>query len=211
MPNIICVKIAQRMIPSNEKLTPKHHFDYFPFDRGYLIPPESTAYIPRLFRAYMIMDFTEELRAALNDLSFTRVYHDTVHRNFNAPQPGKARDVLDGLCDNPADWKLVIPTFLRNKYSVKSQTYVHAAIGYILSHAVGINHNVKASLPRISFVTPPRTYPLMCVACLQLPEQLAGKCTIGTAKCRRTRAFELPVDPLQTKIPEEATHHDRIQ
>lgn len=205
--NIICVKIAQRILP----ITKTHRFNYFPFDRGYLVPPEATEYLPRLFRAYMVMDLTPTLHAALNDLSFTQVYHDTVRRNPLPPQPGKPHQILKGLCNDPADWKFIVPTFLWNEYDAKNNKYIHATIGYILSHAVRVGHNAEAELPRITFVTPHQTYPLMCVACLQLPEQLEGKCTIGTANCRKNCSFKLPVDPLQTTPEKEEENNDRLQ
>jgi hypothetical protein len=210
MKSIVCFKIAQRKLPQDGKTSSeKHGFDYFPFDRGYLIPPDATQYIPRLFRVYMLMDLTSPLLAALNELSFARVFHDTIQRNVNAPQQGKSRDALNGLCDTPQGWKLVIPTFLQNAYSVEKRKYVSASVRYILSVIIGTGHNAQAALPGITLVAPHYTYPLICVACLRLPEQLAGNCTFGTAECRNSKDFELPVDTL-TKVPEEK-EHDGIQ
>lgn len=213
MPSIICVKIAQRKLPEGEKQASgqKHSFDYFPFDRGYLIPPDAVERIPQLFRAYMVMDLTETLHAALNGLSFTGVFHATVKRNFKPPQQGKSMNILKGLCDDVAGWKMVVPTFLWNEYDVTKSKYLNSTVGYVLSAAVGAQHNTKAELPRITFVSPHQTFPLMCVACLKLPDQLAGNCTMGTADCRKNCSFKLPVDPLQTGVPEEEENHDRIQ
>jgi hypothetical protein len=211
MPAIICVKLAQRILPEREKRS--HPFTYFPFDRCYLVPPEAQEQLPKLFRVYMRMDFTAPLHAALNDVSFERVHRDTLYRNFSSPEPGKPYRILHGLCDDPTGWELVVPTFMWNEYNAVKKAYTNSTIRYVLSRVIGPDHNINGELPRIMLVTPEQTFPLMCVACLRLPEQLSGRCTIGTANCRKTCSFKLPVDPLHLdahRVKKEEPPNDRI-
>lgn len=190
---IICVKLNQKKLPQVDVLQPFH---YFPFDRAYLVPPDSTHLIPRLFRVYMLMNLTAPLLKALNLITFETINQDTIRRNWTKPTPGKGKNNFKGIIDDPTGWKLIVPTYLFNVYVSSQKTYTHAAISYVSSSAITEDHNLQATLPPISFHTPFRDFPLLCLACINLPSQMAGECSPGLAVCREKKEFKLQIDPL---------------
>lgn len=193
MDQIICIKIAQTQLKPVDVNQPFH---YFPFDRCYLVPPELVDMVPQMFKIYMVMDLTRSLHAALQHVDFTRKYRHTIRRNYTGPEKLPKSGHITVVCPDPSGWKIVVPTYLHNVYDHETKGYTHSTIEYILSRIILNTHNKEASLPPITFHTPDRTFPLLCLACLRLPEQMANVCTPGTATCRNTRQFSLPVDPL---------------
>lgn len=187
---IICVKIAQRAIPQTKG------FNLFPFDRVYLIPSRSVKRIPQLFRVFLEMDLTEDLLAALNQITIHQITSDTLYRNYTPAHPVKTCDAFHEICPSPAGWKLIVPTYLKAQYLKLGE---RGDLTYLLSNAVTDNHNRRAKLPMISLHTPQKIYPLLCLACSRLPDQLAGTCTPGTAHCRKHKMFELPITRIQRK------------
>lgn len=195
--SIICVKIAQRALPISEEN--ENHFNYFPYDRIYIAKERHAHLFQRMFRYYISMPFTKELLATIHTLAVDSVSTSTQYREN---PPGYAVDKtkeewLSSIARTVAAKKsiLVVPTFVRSKYRDKEKVPYASELGYVLSKILSSKtHNIHAQMPRITFHTPHRTFPVMCTSCMNLAAFYANECTPGTHACQKNCKIELPLD-----------------
>jgi len=180
MHQIHVIKIKQnRLYSKNKDGSPS--FDYFPFDRIYLIPKNQSPMIPQLFKYSFIIKMNSHITSALRSLVYTRTRHIGLQRNdeelaWKAPPD----DPFTFLKDST--WLMVIPTYAY-KSNVKEKHPVRLA--YVITAAMNALHNVKVKLPTVTLQTPRGKIPLLCSVCTEIPAYYANKCTPGQHDCRR--------------------------
>jgi len=195
--SVICVKIAQRKL-RHTKTRPA--YDYFPYDRVYLVRTKIAPIFRKTFRYYLSMPLTKDLLHALNSLNVSDIRESTVIRDDNrrAGSPGRAQDNFQdrNLVRNPKGWTMIVPTHVKSKYrDTKNFKNPYASeVVYLMTRAIQRGHNNQVSMPQIAFHTPNRVIPLLCAACKCLPQFHTGECSPGTHKCREQIESELPLD-----------------
>ena len=198
MPNsIICVKIAQRALPMSEEN--ENHFNYFPYDRIYIAEEQHAPLFKKMFRYYLSMPFTKELLATIHTLAVDKV---STSPQYRETQPERDTDetkkewLSSVACTVAAEKSImIVPTFVRSKYRSAEKVPYASELGYFLSKILSSqSHNIHAPMPRITFHTPDRTFPIMCTSCLNLAAFYANECTPGTYACRKNCNIELPLD-----------------
>lgn len=179
MDKIICIKIAQKVIryPKHEKQ--KNPYEYFPFDRVYLVEKQNTDLVKRLFRYYFLIPLDRELFHALTTIQVQETSTSTIARR------NKKETETISLVDNIAnflDWNIVIPTTYTLKHKAADGALV-MKLQYILTRATRrATRSSKIKMPPIMLHTPVRES-LLCSSCSELPSFYAGDCTPGQRSC----------------------------
>lgn len=195
--HLYCVKIKQLQL----RRTATNTYDYFPFDRVYLLPKDKKKLALKLFRFSLLMPLDDRLREALEQVHFTKQYQLDSYRNdkhlegttFGAP------DSFDMFTDiRQGDWLVVIPTYLARDRDINPDAQVPVSrevrLAYTLSSAVRRLHNLKAVMPAITLHTPTTNVPFICALCKHIAEYHSNQCTLGQSRCReRMRLNGLPI------------------
>lgn len=182
-----CLKISQKMLHLP-------NFDYWPYDRMYLIHIDDFHVAPLMYRYYFHMPLTPKLLEVLNRIEIEAHREITVSRNdakFNYIK-GKSAGQFQWI-DNPNEWRIISPTHVRGKY--KNSKAVASLLEYVTTSAIqSHNHNEKIELPQIALHTPKREIGFFCAICANLPQFHEGKCRPGTHQCKLKIDTELPFD-----------------
>jgi hypothetical protein len=190
MPEIICVKIAQRALPG------AGGYQYFPYDRVYLMPQELRPTAIRMFRYFFELELDAGLLAALNHLSIAHERKITVERN-DVQLQGKDSGKIPNI-GHPEAWRLIVPTHIKGRRrEEKSEAAAEEAVlMYQFSKVLrrSATSNSAASLPRISLHTPYRDIPLFCAVCTKILDFHDNKCTPGKGTCAKNAEAILPAD-----------------
>lgn len=196
MTDIHCVKLKQLRLYGTG-----HSFEYFPFDRFYLVPKTHRKIAFGLFRYSLIMNVDDILKKSLSNIRFEsqrtidlkrdneRLKHTRVD-NGDIPL---LKDMQEG------DWYLVVPTYLARDREIdpesKKPVTRKVRLAYTLSKAVSDLHNLKVRMPTVTLHTPKDNIPVLCAICKHIADYHANKCTPGQARCREhIELGRLPVD-----------------
>lgn len=187
--NIYHVKIAQRSIRREGSTV-----DYFPYDNVYIVHRNDEPRIKRMFRYYLVMDYTEIIAKMLNSLRIEKERTVKTCRDDTALEGYTFNKTNRFSITRPEDWLLVVPTHVRSKIRKGHKIPDVSEVGYIMSSVICINHNLGINLPAIAIQTPDTKIPLLCSICANLPSYYDGKCLPGTHDCRRNAKTRLPLD-----------------
>jgi len=194
--NIICVRIAQRVITPGDP----HGYTHFPFDRVYLGKTHLTPQFKQLFRYYLSMPLDQKLLDALNLLQVHTEKHTPVRRDDakSAEQTIDGKKAFLSKIESPKDWLMIVPTHVKAKYKKTEGSYkaTHESseLGYILSKAITPGYNRSVVMPQITLHTPKRTIPILCGVCKNNLELHAGNCMPGRATCKEQAGVSLKPD-----------------
>ena len=196
MTEIYCVKLKQLRLYGNAQA-----FEYFPFDRFYLVPKTHRKVAFRLFRYSLIMKVDDILKRSLNDIRFeTQRYIDLIRNNERLKRSNVPEGKIPLLSNiQEGEWLLVVPTYLARNRDIdpesKKPVTRSARLAYTLSHAVTDIHNLKVPMPTVTLHTPRENIPVICAICKHVADYHANKCTPGQARCKRNiELSRLPVD-----------------
>lgn len=179
----------------------KQTFDYFPFDRFYLVPTTHPKVAYGLFRYSLIMKVNDVVKRSLNQVRFDSRRHIDIRRNDQELEWHHTKDKrVPEITDmSEGDWLLVVPTYLaRNKEidpESKKPITRKVRLAYTLSAAVQDIHNIDIPMPAVMLHTPKEDIPILCAICKHIADYHANKCTPGQSQCRRNiELTRLPVD-----------------
>jgi len=178
MSQIHVVKIKQNRM--YKKIKGGGSFEYFPFDRVYLLQPKQTSIIKKLFKYSFVLKVDSQLTEILQYLTPIRTRHIGLQRN-DADLAWKKPDSNPLAFLNDSTWLMVVPTYA---YKSKVTDKHPVKLAYVITAAINTIHNLKVQLPTVMLQTPRGQVPLMCSACTEVPTYYAGKCTPGRAACR---------------------------
>lgn len=193
--SIICVRIAQRVLPRNGK----SKYDRFPFDRVYLGKKHLSPQFRRMFRYYMWMTLDQPLLDALNVLRVTSTRETRVKRDDYKKQlteQKKTDNTFVPHIKNPQDWLLVVPTHVRTVYRKPDEFKEpeKSELMYILSNGITKGYNEHVRLPPVTLVTPNRIIPIICGVCQHVLDLHEGKCLPGQLSCKEKVNIKLRLD-----------------
>ena len=75
---VICVKIAQHKLRHSKK---NPIYDFFPYDRVYLVREKLAPVFKKTFRYYLSMSLDKDLLTALNSLRVDNISESTIERD----------------------------------------------------------------------------------------------------------------------------------
>jgi hypothetical protein len=155
----------------------------------------------------MIVDVDRNIRNALCSLHLDSYREIKIARNDEelAWQPVKSKELMATtvFSDPRTAWLMIIPTYVTTMLKISSREENKKGLGYILSPAIGIAHNLKAPLMHIQLQTPGMIVPMMCSLCLKIPDYYANRCTPGQGVCRTNADF--------SGIPDEKLFKESIE
>jgi len=192
MTEILCVKIAQREIKGGTG------YQYFPYDRVYLVPRELRATVFRMFRYFFEMDLDNDLLAALTLLKVTHERTITVDRDDKKLEGKREGDELTDRVVCPEEWLLIVPTHIKGRKkedkreSAKEESVLMYRFSKVLQRSSA--SNAKARMPRISLHTPYKEIPLFCAVCTRILDFHDNKCSPGKGMCSKNAETILPAD-----------------
>ncbi len=178
MAELHVVKIKQNRM--YRKVKGEGTFEYFPFDRVYLIPQKEVSIVKKLFKYSFIMTVNPQIISVLDYLSITRTRHIGHYRNDAELEWKKPpKDALKFL--ENSDHIMVVPTYA---YQSRNTERHPIRLAYVITAAIHAAHNINVKLPTVILQTPRGQVPLMCSACTEIPAYYANTCTPGRAICR---------------------------
>ncbi|RKY28656.1 MAG: hypothetical protein DRP83_00350 [Planctomycetota bacterium] len=196
MAEIYCVKLKQLRLDGGTQT-----FEYFPFDRFYLIPKTHRKLATSLFRYSLILKVDDVIKKSLNRIRFESQRKIGLKRDNDAL---KWQRITDGNLPEikeieEGEWLLVVPTYLARDKEIdpesKKPVTRKVRLAYTLSHAVSDIHNLSVPMPTVFLHTPKEDIPVICAICKHVADYHANKCTPGQARCRRNiELTRLPVD-----------------
>ncbi len=184
---IYCIKISQKYITDPQ-------FDYWPYDRSYLIHKDNFHIAPFMFRYYFYMQLTPEMLRALNNIEVKAHREITTIRNDSKFEyvRGSSTGQFNWI-ENATEWFLMVPTHVTGMYRDKKA--VASLLAYISTRAIKQeHHNKKVELPQISLKTPTRDIKFFCATCTNITNFYEGDCKAGTSSCKLHVDAELPFD-----------------
>lgn len=184
---IYCIKI-------NQKLLQDAKFDYWPYDRSYLVHKDNIHIAQHMFRYYFYLPLTSGMLTALNKIEVNNHRHITVARDDSQFKyvKGEVRGQFNWI-EDPTEWTVIVPTHVKGRY--KNNVAVASFIEYVTTKAINSDyHNRKIELPQISLHTPKREIEFFCAICTNLPNFYHGECGPGKQSCKRNIDTELPFD-----------------
>lgn len=197
MTEIYCVKLKQLRLNGNAPKT----FDYFPFDRFYLVPQSSRKLALSLFRYSLILKVDDVVKQSLDlirfesrrDIGIKRNNTELSYKNNRGEPVPEIADLKEG------EWLLVVPTYLARDKEIdpesKKRVTKKARLAYTLSAAVSSIHNMRVPMPTVMLHTPQENIPVLCAICKNVANYHANQCTPGQSVCRRNISLSrLPVD-----------------
>jgi hypothetical protein len=196
MTEIHCVKLKQLRLNGGGNT-----FEYFPFDRFYLVPKTHRKLATGLFRFSLIMKVDDVLKKSLGNIRFQSRRDIGLKRNnqklkWERTQTGKI-PLIENL--EEGEWYLVVPTYLARDKEIDPETRKPVTrkvrLAYTLSQAVQDIHNMKVSMPTVILHTPKENIPVLCAICKHVADYHSNKCTPGQARCRRNiELTRLPIE-----------------
>lgn len=187
--SIYHVKIAQRNLLCSDPT-----LDYFPFDNVYIVHRKDEHLVHRMFRYYLVMNYSDVIAKMLEHLWVEQEKTIRVHRDDIAFEGQTVEDKNQFKISNSDDWLLVVPTHVNPRRRAGSKIPTFAEIGYLMSSVITSSHNLGINLPSIALQTPDIEIPLLCSICANLPNYYDGKCLPGTLTCRNNAKTKLPLD-----------------
>lgn len=187
--SIYHVKIAQRNLNC-----PDPTLDYFPYDNVYIAHKNDEHLVQRMFRYYLIMDYTDVISTMLNSTWVEQEQTIRIHRDDLAFEGDTLQKISQFNISNPEDWFLIVPTHVLSQSRKGRRVPDISTIGYLMSDVIGRHHNININLPAIAIQTPDTKIPLLCSICANLPQYYEGKCLPGTYDCRMKAKTRLPLD-----------------
>lgn len=195
MTQIYCVKLKQLRLYENGT------FDYFPFDRFYLVHKDHRKIATNMFRYSLILRVDDVIKKALNNIRFNSQRTIDVPRNNSQLKyqklDGSTPPEIDKITEG--DWLLVVPTYLARDKDIDPESRKPVTrkvrLAYTLSRAVQDIHNMNVPMPTVMLHTPKDNIPVLCAICTHVADYHANKCTPGQSRCRRNIELNrLPVD-----------------
>ncbi len=182
MTDIYSVKIKQLRLSTWQKQN-TGGFDFFPFDRMYLVREKNLKKLRKLFRYYLLVEVDGPFREAIQSIVVQQVRDVGIKRDDEAlkwsPVAHDSRyDQLTFL--NRGKWTAVIPTFA-NRPEKKGQPIT---LAYTISNAVAAIHNMRAHLPKVSLQTPHKLIPAICAICVNAADYYANTCSPARGVCK---------------------------
>lgn len=169
-------------------------FDYWPYDRTYLIHNDDFHIAPHMYRYYFHMPLTPRLLEVINHIEIEAYREITVDRNDEKLKyaKGNFRGQFAWI-DNPEEWRILVPTHVKGRY--KNKKAVASFLEYISTKAIqSDSHNQTIELPQIALHTPQREIEFFCAICTNLPQFHDGECRPGTHECKIKIDTSLPFD-----------------
>jgi len=197
MTEIYCVKLKQLRLEGRVS----ESFDYFPFDRFYLVPADHKPLALRLFRYSLIMKVDDVVKRSLGLIQFTRRRTIGIKRNNSelaySRVPGTGIPEISAI--NEGEWLLVVPTYLARDKEIDPESNKRVTkkvrLAYTLSQAVSSIHNLSVPMPTVTLHTPIENIPVLCAICKNVASYHANKCAPGQRACRNGISLNrLPVD-----------------
>lgn len=184
---IYCVKLRQK------KLSRTGNFNYFPFDRFYLVPKENRPLADKMFRYFFYMELSDEMVTAIGGFNYESlrlipaVGRPTVARGVEEEMAPLWRDLHAG------EYVMIVPTYpqrTRQKAEPDS-TEAPAIPAYYMTQALKGKDNVNLLLPQIGIHTPKRDVPLICAVCRNYTGYCENECSPGRGTCKDN--IDIPV------------------
>jgi hypothetical protein len=197
MSKIHCVKLKQLRLYGDTQNT----FEYFPFDRFYLVPKTDRKIAFGLFRYSLIMNVDDVIKASLNNIRFDTQRTIDIKRDDARLKRTPVKDAklpfLERLQEG--EWYLVVPTYLVRDREIDpggSKVITHKVrLAYTMSRAISALHNLHVRMPTITLHTPKNNIPVLCAICKRVADYHANRCTPGQAWCRKhIELNRLPVE-----------------
>jgi len=198
MTQIYCVKIHQTRLRKKKADNPLHSFDYFPFDRVYLVPTSQQEMAFSLFPHSLITPLSTSLYHALQGLNLEYRRNITIPRSTLLEYEYISYE-HQGLGKNitltPHEWLLVIPTYIVfNKDKTTNRSFPQLA--YSLSRIIIDLHNLNTNLPAITLHTPKKNIPAVCAVCKHMSRYYANGCSPGRSICRDSMQLTISLNSL---------------